>query len=136
MAHYAIINENNIVINLHVGRNENEIALDSNGNPIDWEIYYGAKRTSYNSRVVIHDQSDGITPSNDQSKSFRKNFGQIGHYYDEDRDAFIPPKRFPSFIFNEFSCTFEPPIPRPNDGMLYIWDEEVINWKLIPNDGY
>lgn len=136
MAHYAILDENNIVISLHVGKNEDEIELDSNGEPIDWEIYYGAKRTSYNTRCGIHYQSDGNTPSNDQSKSFRKNFGQIGYFYDENRDAFIPPKRFPSFIFNEFSCIFEPPIPYPNDGMSYMWDEELLNWKLIPNDVY
>jgi hypothetical protein len=136
MAHYAILDENNFVVSLHVGRNENEIVLDSNGDPIDWEIYYGAKRTSYNTRGGIHYESDGNTPSNDQSKSFRKNFGQIGYYYDEIRDAFIPPKRFPSFVFNENSCIFEPPIPCPNDGQSYVWDEELLNWKLIPDDVY
>lgn len=136
MAHYAVLDENNFVINLHVGKDEDEIVLDSNGNPIDWEIYYGAKRTSYNTRGGIHYESDGNTPSNDQSKSFRKNFGQIGYYYDENRDAFIPPKRYPSFVFNENSCTFEPPIPYPNDGISYVWDEENLNWKIIPDDVY
>jgi hypothetical protein len=113
MAHYVILDENNIVINCHVGKDEDDIVLDDNGNPIDWEIYYGAKRTSYNTRGGIH-YTNGI-PSVDQSKAFRKNYAGIGYYYSEGRDAFIPPRPYPSWILDEFSCQWVAPVPYPNN---------------------
>jgi hypothetical protein len=129
MAHYAILNENNFVINGHVGRDEDDIVLDDNGNPIDWEIYYGAKRTSYNTRGGIH-YTNG-TPSQDQSKAFRKNCAGIGYYYDSIRDAFIPPKPFPSWTLNEESCLWDSPVPYPSDGKMYTWNEDILNWQEI-----
>jgi hypothetical protein len=128
MAHYVILDENNIVINSHVGRDEDEIVMDTNGNPIDWEIYYGAKRTSYNTMGGIH-YTNGI-PSVDQSKAFRKNYAGIGYYYSEGRDAFIPPRPYPSWILDEFSCLWQSPVPHPNDGNMYIWNEDIQNWDL------
>jgi hypothetical protein len=117
MAHYAIIDENNIVTYVHVGKDETDIVLGDNGNPINWETYYNAKRTSYNTNGGIH-YTNGI-PSENQSKAFRKNYAGIGYYYDEIRDAFIPPKPYPSWILNEDSCIWESPIPYPNDGNNY-----------------
>lgn len=131
MAHYVILDENNIVINGHVGRDESDIVLDNNGNPIDWEIYYGAKRTSYNTYGGVHYKSDNNTPSEDQSKAFRKNYAGIGYTYDEQRDAFIPPKPYPSWILNEFSCLWESPIPYPNDGNRYYWNEDTLSWVIF-----
>ena len=128
MAHYAIIDESNIVTYVHVGKDENDIVLDNNGNPINWEDYYKAKRTSYNTFGGIH-YVNGI-PSINQSKAFRKNYAGIGFYYDELRDAFIPPKPYPSWILNEDTCRWESPIPYPNDGNNYIWNEEIGNWEL------
>lgn len=128
MAHYAIIDESNIVTYVHVGKDESDIVLDNNGNPINWEDYYKAKRTSYNTIGGIH-YVNGI-PSQDQSKAFRKNYAGIGYYYDEIRDAFIPPKPYPSWILNEDTCLYESPIPYPNDGNNYIWNEEIVNWEL------
>ena len=127
MAHYAYLDENNIVTSVIVGKDENDIVLDENGNVIDWEVYYGAKRTSYNTFQGIY--REGGIP-------FRKNYAGIGYTYDESRDAFIPPKLWNSWVFNEETCDWDPPIPYPNytsDG-YYIWNEEVLNWDFIKFD--
>jgi hypothetical protein len=129
MAHYAIINENNIVTFVHVGKDESDIVLDNNGNKINWENYYNAKRTSYNTYGGLH-YTNG-EPSQDQSKAFRKNYAGIGYYYDEQRDAFISPKPYPSWILNEDTCLWESPIPYPNDGNTYQWNEETGNWQQV-----
>jgi hypothetical protein len=89
------------------------------------------KKTSYNTRGGIHYQADNNTPSQDQSKAFRKNYAGIGYYYDSIRDAFIPPKPFPSWTLNEDSCLWQSPIPYPNDGKMYQWNEETSNWEEI-----
>ena len=89
------------------------------------------KRTSYNTRGGIHYQGDNNTPSIDQSKAFRKNYAGIGYYYDSIRDAFIPPKPFPSWILNEDSCLWDSPVPYPNDGKMYTWNEGILNWQEI-----
>lgn len=90
MAHYAFLDENNIVTEVIVGKNEGE-------NGIDWEEYYGnfrgqkCKRTSYNTQSGQH--SNGGTP-------YRGNYAGIGYYYDETLDAFIPPKPREDCILN------------------------------------
>ena len=125
MAHYAVLDENNIVTMVFVGKNEDEIVLDENGNAYNWEVYYGAKRTSYNTLNGVH--LNGGTP-------FRKNYAGVGFTYDESRDAFIPPKPFESFVFNEDKCNWEAPIPVPNEeGKLFVWDEETISWIELIN---
>ena len=131
MANYASLNQSNIVVNVYVGRDETDIVLDNNGNPINWENYYYAKQTSYNTRGGIHYEADNNTPSQDQSKAFRKNYAGIGYTYDEQRDAFIPPKPYPSWILNEFSCLWEAPIPRPTGNNPYKWNEETQTWDLM-----
>lgn len=129
MAHYTFLDNNNNVIEIIVGKEEFE-------DGVDWEIHYGnfrnqiCKRTSYNTIGGIHYQLDN-TPSEDQTKAFRKNYAGIGYYYDEQRDAFIPPKPYPSWILNEFSCLWKSPIPYPNDGNMYMWNEDTQTWNLI-----
>jgi hypothetical protein len=118
MAHYAVLDENNIVIEVFVGKDENELAEGISS----WESYYGAKRTSYNTIGGVH-TSGGIP--------FRKNYAGIGYTYDPTRDAFIPPKPFESWLLNEDSCIWEAPISYPSDENKYIWDEETQNWKAI-----
>jgi hypothetical protein len=125
MAHFARIKDG-FVDFVVVGRNEDENNEDLLAH--DGWIY---KRTSYNTRGGIHYQSDNNTPSQDQSKAFRKNYAGIGYYYDEIRDAFIPPKPFPSWTLDEFSCLWQSPIPYPNDGKMYQWNEEIGNWEEI-----
>ena len=121
MAHYAFLNENNIVTEVIVGKDEGETG-------IDWEQHYGefrgqtCKRTSYNTSGGVH--TLGSAP-------LRKNYAGIGYTYDSIRDAFIPPKPFNSWVLNEDSCLWEAPTPMPNDGKIYNWDEETTSWIEI-----
>ena len=123
MAHYSFLDTNNIVTEVIVGKNEGE-------ENIDWEVHYGnfrgqvCKRTSYNTSGGQH--NNGGTP-------FRKNYAGIGYTYDEQRDAFIPQKPYESWILNEDTCLWEPPVPYPTDGEQYTWNEETISWDLIIN---
>lgn len=117
MAHYAFLNENNIVTEVIVGKDEGE-------DGIDWEQHYGnfrgqvCKRTSYNTSAGVH--KEGGTP-------FRKNYAGIGYTYDEKRDAFIPPKPYNSWVLNEDTCLWEAPIPQPDpvENGYYVWVEEL-----------
>ena len=127
MAHFVKLNAENYVIFVTVARDEDEnreveISQETG------EIY---KRTSYNTRGGVHYQADNNTPSIDQSKSFRKNYAGIGYYYDSIRDAFIPPKPFPSWTLNEDSCLWDSPVPYPNDGKMYRWNEDIVNWEIV-----
>jgi len=62
---------------------------------------------------------------------FRKNYAGIGYFYDEIRDAFIPPKPYQSWILNEDTCLWESPVEIPDDGKKYIWNEEYQSWIEI-----
>ena len=121
MAHYALINEEMTVVSVITG-------VDETTDGVDWEQHYGdfhgllCKRTSYNTRGGIH--SNGGTP-------FRKNYAGIGYTYDEQRDAFIPPQPHPSWVLNEESCNWEPPVPYPDDGQMYQWDEGSVAWEQV-----
>ena len=121
MAHYAFLDQNNIVTEVIVGKNEGE-------ENINWEQHYGnfrgqlCKRTSFNTYGGIH-QLGGT--------AFRKNYAGIGYTYDSQRDAFIPPKPFNSWILNESTCNWEASIPYPIDGQIYSWNEEILNWELF-----
>tara|TARA_S200000501_G_C20709082_1_gene693127 strand:+ start:661 stop:1038 length:378 start_codon:yes stop_codon:yes gene_type:complete len=123
MAHYAFLNQENIVSEVITGKDESEKIQG-----LSPEEYYGnfrgqvCKRTSYNTYAGVH--VFGETP-------FRKNFAGIGYTYDADRDAFIPPKPFASWVLDEDSCLWEAPIPRPDDGNQYVWNEETQAWDQI-----
>lgn len=128
MAHYAFLNMQNIVTEVIVGKDETD-------GPTNWEMHYGnfreqvCKRTSYNTKGGVH-YTNGV-PSDDQSKAFRKNYAGIGYTYDQNRDAFIPPKPFNSWTLNENSCLWEAPVAYPEDGQMYTWNEETTSWDLI-----
>mgnify|MGYP003134424617 CR=1 FL=1 len=79
------------------------------------------RQTSYNTLNNVHRL--GGTP-------FRKNYAGKGMIFDEDRDAFYPPKPYPSWILNEDICQWEPPIAYPDDGQDYNWNEETTSWDL------
>lgn len=121
MAHYAFLNENNRVVYVIVGKEENE-------DGIDWEQHYSevmgmkCKRCSYNTIGGIH--LNGGTP-------FRKNYPGQGYLYDEVRDAFYSDQPYPSWILNEDSCMWEAPITKPDDGKKYSWDEANQTWNEI-----
>ena len=88
-------------------------------------------QTSYNTRGGVHYQANSNDPSEDQTKALRKNYAGIGYTYDAQRDAFIPPKPFESWVLNETSCLWEAPTPYPNDGERYTWNETTTSWDQV-----
>lgn len=86
------------------------------GDPINWI------ETDRYTKGGVH--TNGGTP-------LRKNFPGVGFTYDKEKDAFIPPPPFASWLLNEETCLWDPPVPYPQDGNSYIWDESQINWKMI-----
>ena len=123
MAHFARIKDG-IVDYVVVGRDDDENREDELAH--DGWIY---RRTSYNTRGGVHYGPDG-QPSADQSKAFRKNYAGIGYTYDSERDAFIPPKPFNSWVLNEDSCLWDAPVPMPEEGR-WTWDEDTVSWKEV-----
>ena len=124
MAHYAFINSNNIVTEVIVGRDEDDLAEGVTS----WEDDYGERmgerclRTSYN--TVAGQHNAGGTP-------FRGNYAGIGYKYDEALDAFLPPQPFSSWSLNEATYSWEAPIPYPEDGEQYVWNENRKEWELV-----
>ena len=129
MASFAKIGLNSKVI--EVLSVHNNVLKDSNGveqevNGIDFLTkltgYPLWKQTSYNTQGGVH--RNGKVP-------FRKNHAGIGYTYDEDRDAFIAPKPFNSWILNEDTCLWESPIPYSQDNSEYKWNEQTLSWDLV-----
>ena len=108
MAHYAFLDQNNVVTEVIVGKDETDTTQD-------WEQYYGAirgqvcKRTSYNG-------------------NYRKNYAGIGCTYDAQRDAFIAPQPYPSWTLDEETCGWYAPTAMPTDGKRYQWNESTTSW--------
>jgi hypothetical protein len=114
MAHFAKLKVGNIVEQVIVVSDENA-ATEQAGVDFINKLYNTRdvwKQTSYNNNI-------------------RKNYACIGHLYDENRDAFIAPKPYNSWILNENTCQWESPIPIPVDGNKYIWNENIKNWELV-----
>jgi len=132
MAHFAKLNENNIVTEVIVVHNheiidENLVEQEQKGIDFCVNLFGGTwKQTSYNTRGGVHYANDGVTPDN--GVSLRKNYAMVGASYDPIKDAFIPTQPFPSWILNEETCLWEPPVPMPKDEKIYAWDEEVKAW--------
>ena len=132
MASFAKIGLNNKVIAVHSV--VNEVLHDSNGIEREdigvdfltklhgWAIW---KQTSYNTHGGVH---------NNNGTPFRKNHAGIGYTYDEDRDAFIPPKPYTSWLLNESTCLWEAPIAKPTaeleTNQYYSWNESIVNWEI------
>jgi hypothetical protein len=117
MAHYAFLDNNNVVTEVITGINETETIEG-----LDTETWYGnfrgqvCKRTSYNSNI-------------------RKNYAGIGYTYDAARDAFIAPKPFNSWVLDEATCRWQAPTPMPTDDKFYRWDEDTTSWVEVENLG-
>ena len=121
MAHFAKLDENNIVTQVIVV--SNEIATSENAGVTFINNLYKTsdtwKQTSYN--TVKNTHSLGGTP-------FRKNYACIGYTYDASKDAFIPPKPFDGWVLDETTCWWEAPVAYPSDGKEYDWDEDNTQW--------
>ena len=122
MAHYAFLDENNIVINIIQGTEETELIEDLH--PEVWYANFSGKtckRTSYNTHGNIH--SLGGTP-------FRYNYAEIDGIFDSNKGsdgAFIPIKPFESWSLDE-NCVWQAPTPKPTDDKFYLWSEEILSW--------
>ena len=125
MGHYAKIVDG-IVTNVIVAEQDFIDSYDD-GIPGQWI------QTSYNTRGGIHYQPNSQEPSIDQSKALRKNYAGIGFAYDAARDAFIPPKPYPSWTLDETTCLWESPVLCPNDEKMYTWNEEKLCWVEYGN---
>jgi hypothetical protein len=118
MAHFAKLDKNNIVLEVHCVNN-NELLIDgveSEEKGIAFLIMWSGgypfwKQTSYNNKI-------------------RKNYAGIGYKYDSSRDAFIPPQTLPSWVLNEETCLWEPPVSMPIDDKFYRWDEATTSWVV------
>lgn len=112
MAHYAFLDDNNVVTEVIVGIDETELIEG-----LDPETWYGnfrgqvCKRTSYNGNI-------------------RKNYAGIGFIYDESKDAFIPQKPYPSWVLDEETCRWVSTVDYPSDGFTYSWNEAELAWEL------
>ena len=118
MAHYAYIDGDSIVTQVIVGKDEDE-------GDTDWEQYYGAVRTSYNTRGGQH--VNGGTP-------FRYNYAGFGYTFDPGHGthgAFIPPRPYPSWTLNADTALWDAPVPMPADGGPWEWDEDTLTWVSL-----
>ena len=120
MSHFAEINSDNIVQRVLVIEQE-EVNTGAWGSPDNWI------KTSYNTRGGVHYAPNSQTP--DGGVALRKNFAGIGSTYDASKDAFIAPKPYPSWLFDDDTCQWEAPTSYPDDGKVYFWDEENTEWK-------
>jgi hypothetical protein len=119
MAHFAEIDQNNIVVRVLVVANENE----TNGQDyLANQLNLGGTwiQTSYNTRGGIH-LNGGV--------ALRKNFAGVGFFYDPIRDAFIAPQPYPSWVLDDETCQWKAPVPHPADGVFYLWNEELLTWE-------
>jgi hypothetical protein len=120
MAHFAKLDQNNVVTEVHVVNNIELLVADGSESEmmgiaflIRWSGGYSNwKQTSYNGKI-------------------RKNYAGIGYIYDAQRDAFIPPKPFPSWVLNEETCLWDAPVAMPDDGKIYNWDESSNAWLEV-----
>jgi hypothetical protein len=118
MAHFAKIGLNNIVTEVLVVANRE--TMDSNG--VEHEsIGVEFLKTLTGHETWIQTSYNG---------NIRKNYAGIGYTYDSQRDAFIPPKPYPSWIMSEETCLWAAPVAMPDDGKIYLWNEDVQNWVV------
>jgi hypothetical protein len=88
-------------------------------------------QTSYNTRGGIHYKPDSNEPSEDQSKALRGNYAGSGDIYDAVNDVFYARQPYPSWKLNNTTWSWEAPVAMPDDGKVYLWNEETTNWKEV-----
>tara|TARA_B110000285_G_scaffold211991_1_gene255142 strand:- start:169 stop:540 length:372 start_codon:yes stop_codon:yes gene_type:complete len=121
MAHFAEIDENNLVTRVLVIEQEN-IDTGNWGTPSSWI------QTSYNTKGGKHYDQDGVW---DSGVALRYNYAGVGSTYDTGRDAFIAPQPYPSWTLVLSTCQWEAPVVYPSDGKRYGWDEATTNWVEV-----
>jgi len=134
MSHFAKLDENNVVIFVTVGRQEDD-GLEAELTARTGDVY---KQTSYNTRGGVHYNPETGLPSEDQTKALRFNYAGIGYTFDPDKGtdgAFVPAKPFESWVLDEDTCLWEAPIPYPTDGEAYTWDEDAGDWVAVETAG-
>jgi|TARA_Y100000296_G_scaffold70623_1_gene85420 hypothetical protein len=125
MSHFAEVDKDGIVRRVIVI--EQDMLNSGNwGDPNNWV------QTSYNTRGGIHYAPNSHEP--DGGVALRKNYAGKGYTYDQTRDAFIPPKPFPSWILNEDTCNWDALVPYPDDGKRYTWNEPTMSWVEVEVD--
>jgi len=129
MAHFALLDENNIVTFVTVGRDEDD-GREAELSARTGQVY---KQTSYNTRGGVYYTPNTGDVDPDQTKAYRKNYAGIGYEYRSDIDGFIPPKPYPSWLLNETTGLWDAPVPYPTDGNRYTWDEDTQSWVEIPD---
>jgi hypothetical protein len=122
MSHFAEINSENIVTNVIVADQE-FINTGAVGDSDTWI------QTSYNTRGGVHYAPNSNTP--DGGVALRKNYAGIGFTYDSTKDAFIALQPYTSWTLNDDTCQWNAPVTHPDDGKMYMWDEENTQWKEI-----
>ena len=124
MAHFAKLGVGNIVEKVVVVSNDiattEQAGMDFLNNLYNTRDVW--KQTSYNTQGGVHEL--GGTP-------FRKNYANKGYFYNQEKDAFIPPKPYASWTLNESTCRWDPPVDYPDDGNRYDWNETTKQWDLI-----
>jgi hypothetical protein len=121
MAHFAKINKNS-------GRVERVIVVSNNdcgGGDFPESEAIGQNFID----SVLKDS--GTWKQTSYNNNFRVRYAGVGYTYDEEHDAFIPPKPYPSWVLNETSLLWNPPVPMPNDGKVYEWNESIVNWVEV-----
>ena len=123
MAHFAKLGKGNKVLTVTVVHNDvattEQACRDFLNNVYNTNDNWF--QTSYNTYGGVHKL--GGTP-------FRKNYAGVGYKYDQTKDAFIPPKPYNSWTLNEDTCLWEAPVVKPDDGKIYLWNEETQQWDL------
>jgi hypothetical protein len=124
MGHFAQINEVNHVVQVVVADDDKQQWLETNLGGT-W------LQTSYNTVKGVHINRETGLPSADQSKALRGNFAGIGMIYDPQSDLFLTAKPFDSWILDAPSASWTAPVPMPNDGQTYEWDESALDWVAV-----
>jgi hypothetical protein len=119
LSSWAELDDNNIVIRVIKG---DDTQPDEGYSWIVNNLGGRWVKTSFNTWANVH--REGGVP-------FRKNAASPGFYFDEERDAFIVLKQFPSWVLDEETCQWKPPIDKPTDG-VYVWNEEILGWDQAP----
>lgn len=133
MPHFAKLNENNIVVFVTVGREEDD-GKEDELTARTGDVY---KQTSFNTRSGVYYDPKTGKPSKNQSKAFRGTYAGVGFHYNEELNIFYPPQPYASWTLNPQIASWEPPVDYPLDGNSYVWDEQTLSWVLpeIEEDG-